>query len=273
MTAPTTADVVRLEPRRRRPVDQRSVGGPADQGDPDGGMERKRLLTLVAIAVVALTAVLVFASPVLDVDEVAVVGTRHTSAQTVADAAGIRTGTALVLADLDSAESAVETLPWIAEATVERSVDGVVEVRVVERDVAAVVGDGGASVLVDRSGYVIAPLADAPPEAVAGPPLVEVVAGTAPEVGRRVTGSLIGAVGLAERLRHDPPGAVRAVLVDPLRLELRAGGQVLLGDDLALDDKITAFRTVHARVDQACVETIDVRVPTHPVLTRRSSCS
>lgn len=265
MTAPT-ADVVRLDARRRRAEHHH-------HHDDDDRVERKRLMMLLGVAAVALAAVTVFASPVLDVDEIAVVGTRHTPVESVTEAAGIRTGSALVLADLGGAEAAVEELPWIADATVERGIDGVVEVRVVERAVAAIVSDGTTPVLVDRSGYVIAAAAAAPPEAMAGPPLVEVVTGSAAEVGRRVTGSLIGAVALAERLREDPPGAVRAVLVDPLRLELRAGGEVHLGDDTDLDDKITAFRTVHARVDQACIATIDVRVPTHPVLTRRSPCS
>ncbi|HAS11904.1 MAG TPA: hypothetical protein DCS55_15520, partial [Acidimicrobiaceae bacterium] len=83
----------------------------------------------------------------------------------------------------------------------------------------------------------------------------------------------LAAVGLAGRLRVNPAGAVAAVHLEPdLRLQLVEGGVVELGDTSDLDAKVEAFRTVHARVDRACLASIDLSVPSHPVLTREPGC-
>jgi hypothetical protein len=74
-------------------------------------------------------------------------------------------------------------------------------------------------------------------------------------------------------LRENPAGAVASIQLEPaLALDLADGGRVELGDDRQLDLKVEAFRTVVARVDLRCLDTIDLRVPTHPVVTRITSC-
>ncbi len=244
----------------------------------DAGRRRlHRLVLLVIVAVLALTAVIVLESPILDVDEIAVSGAQATDAAVVAEAAGVDIGSALLLADLDAVERRVEALPWIEEATVERDLPGGVVIDVIERTPSAVVATGATAVLVDHEGFVLSDAAPAslPASVSPFPPFVRVVAAEAPPgPGGRVDPGLLDAVALAERLRGNPANVVAAVHLEPtLHLELAGGGIVDLGDGDAIDSKVDAFRTIHARVDQACIEVLDLRVPTRPVLTRDEPCS
>lgn len=230
-----------------------------------GRRRLKRLLVLVAVAAVALAAVIVLRSPVLDVDEISVVGTARTDADQIRAVAGIGNGEPLLLADLGAAAEAVESLPWVAEAEVTRDLPGSVHIRVREREATAVVSGEGRAVLVDADGRVL----DAAGTG-AGPGYVQVVTDQAPpEAGRPIDPALGAAVELAGRLRTNPAGAVVAIHLEPdLRLQLAEGGVVVLGDDRELDAKIEAFRTVHARVERTCLAVLDLTVPTHPVVTR-----
>ena len=204
--------------------------------------------------------------PSLDVDEVAVAGTRHLDPATIREAAGIDVGRPLLLADLDGARDALEAMPWVESARFTRDLPGTVEVRVREREAVAVVAAGDRAVLVDRDGRVLEEAT-----ATTGAGQVQVVATEAPPApGRAVPADLRTAIDLAGRLRANPLGAVAAVRTAPtLRLDLVDGGTVELGDASELDAKVEAFRTVHARVDRTCLDTLDLTVPTHPVLTRK----
>ena len=244
----------------------------------DAGRRRlHRLVILVLAAVLALAAVIVLESPILDVDEIAVSGARATDPAVVTETAGVDIGSALLLADLDAVQRRVEALPWIEEATVERDLPGGVIIDVIERTPAAVVAAGDVAMLVDPDGHVVSDAAPAslPAGLSPFPPFVRVVTDQAPPgPGGRIDRALLDAVALAERLRGNPANVVAAVHLEPtLRLELAGGGIVDLGDGEAIDSKVDAFRTIHARVDQACIEVLDLRVPTRPVLTRDEPCS
>lgn len=235
----------------------------------DAGRRRlKRLLLLVFTAFVALAAVIVLRSPVLDVDEVVVSGVAQLDPEEIRAVTGIETGAPLLLADLGRAAGEVEALPWVAEVEVTRDLPGRVHVEVREREAVAVVAGRGIAVLVDVTGRV---LEEAP---AAATPFVQVLVAEAPPApGRSIAPELVTAVELAGRLRINPAGAVSAVRLEPsLRLQLVEGGIVDLGDASDLDAKVEAFRTVHARVDRSCLAVIDLTVPTHPVLTRDRGC-
>lgn len=234
----------------------------------DAGRKRlKRLLLLVAVAALALAAVVVLRSPVLDVDEVVVAGTSRLDPAVVRSEAGIDHGSPLLLADLGAAADRLEALPWVAEADVTRQLPGRVDIAIVEREAVAVVSGDGSAVLVDVDGRVLEQVAET-----AG--YVQVVTDRRPpRPGATVDDELAAAIGLAGRLRVNPAGAVAAVHLDGgLRLQLVEGAVVDLGDASALDAKVEAFRTMHARVDRACLATMDLTVPTHPVLTRDEGC-
>lgn len=274
MTAPTTSrDLGRItvDPRfRERLIAVRKEAG---------RRRLRRLVLLVVTAILALTAVIVLESPVLDVDHVTVVGARNTGAATIREATGVDVGAPLLLADIEAAERSIEALPWVADADVSRNLPSDVRVRITERTPWALVTAGGAAVLVDDSGRVLETGAiDTYPATVPRlPAFVTVVApgdASLPTAGGTVDRRLHEAVALAGRLRENPAGAVTAVRLDPApAFDLTAGGTVELGDLTDLDAKVEAFRTVFARVDLDCLEALDLRVPTHPVLTRRTSCS
>lgn len=245
-----------------------------------GRRRLRRLVALIATAVAALAAVIVLESPILDVDEVAVVGTRTLDPALVGEAAGIDVGAPLLLTDLDAAARSIEALPWVAEADVSRDLPNRVTVEVTERVPSALVSIGGSTALVDASGYVLAAgdPTTYPPHVARTPPFIDVVVPeditrTLPAAGGIVDREVHAAVALAERLRENPAGTVAAIHLEPtLSLDLTDGGRVELGDDRQLDLKVEAFRTVVARVDLHCLDTLDLRVPTHPVVTRITSC-
>lgn len=230
----------------------------------DEGRHRlKRLLVLVGVAATALTAVVVLRSPVLDVDEIALTGANRLDHDELREVAGVDQGRPLLLVDLGAVEARLEALPWIADAEVTRDLPGTVAVAIREREAVAVVAGDGVTALVDADGRVLAA-----PTAADGAHVQVRVDDAPPAPGRAVDRRLRGAIELAGRLRANPPGAVAAVHLSPLRLELAEGGLVHLGDDSDLDAKVEAFRTVYARVDRTCLTAIDLAVPTHPVLTR-----
>ncbi len=235
----------------------------------DAGRRRlKRLVLLVAVAATALAGVIVLRSPVLDVDEITVVGAGHLTPDDIREASGVDRGAPILLADLAAAAADVEALPWVASADITRDLPGRVHIEVREREPVAVLSGDGSAALVDVEGRVLDRTEGA------STPFVQVVAPDAPPApGSTVAPELVAAIELAGRLRVNPAGTVAAVHVDPgLRLELVDGGEVDLGDASALDAKVEAFRTVHARVDRDCLATIDLTVPTHPVVTRDPGC-
>lgn len=265
MTAPASADGRRsgvvVDPRfRARRIAVRR----------DAGRRRlKRLLVLAAVAAVALAAVLVIRSPVLDVDRIRVAGAANVDREAVVAAAGIDVGDPVLLGDLAEAERRIEALPWIESASVSRDLPADVRIRVVERRPAAVVAAGVDAVLVDRAGRVL----DVAP----GHPLVPYVrvitSDAVPAPGDTVGSELAPGIQIAAAVKDTHGGVVAAVHLEPsLRLRLVDGGTVELGDAVDLDAKIEAFRTVYDRVDRTCLDVLDVRVPTHPVLTRDPAC-
>ncbi len=235
----------------------------------DAGRRRlKRLVLLVAVAAVALAGVVVLRSPVLDVDEISVVGAGHLTPDDIREASGVDRGAPILLADLGAAAADVRALPWVASADITRDLPGRVHIEVREREPVAVLSGAGTAALVDVEGRVLERTEGA------STPFVQVVAPDAPPApGSTVGPDLVAAIELAGRLRVNPAGTVAAVHVEGgLRLELVDGAEVDLGDASALDAKVEAFRTVHARVDRSCLATIDLTVPTHPVVTRSRGC-
>ena len=272
MTSPTAGDIGRVvvDPRfRARRVAVRKQAG---------RRRLRRLLVLSAVAATALATVVVFESPVLDVDEVAVTGVENLGTSTVTEAAAVDLGAPLLLTDLGAAERSIEQLPWIESAEVSRDLPGRVVVEVSERRAGAVVVAGGTRSLVDPSGAVLATgdpttYPDHVPEGLLEIVVPDAMADQMPRPGDALPPQMRGAAALADRLRGDPAGSVDVVRLGPtLSFQLAGGGTVELGDDSDLDLKVEAFRTVFARVDRTCLDTIDLRVATHPVVTREQRC-
>lgn len=252
----------------------------------EGDVSRRRLRRLgwvVAVAIVALIAVVVVDSALLDIDEVTVSGSEHANADQLLTGAGIERGDALVTLDLGTVERRLEAMPWVDAAAVERSLPGSLSISITERVPTTMIIAGSSAALVDGSGRVLAigettvmtsefaatATGGASPVAVRSDSLDRLVP------GGDVTGDLAVATTLATDLADDLAGSVVAVVSDgsSLSLELSNGGTAVLGDAVDLHSKVEALQVMLSRVDLECLATLDLRVSTRPVLTRDTACS
>jgi cell division protein FtsQ len=237
----------------------------------DEGRRRLRRLTgLGVVAAVALLALGVTRSPVLDVDRVRVAGATHTSIDAVQRATGIKRHAPMTDVDLDRARAGVLALPWVRSVSITRRWPGSVLVVITERTaVAAVLAGADGFALVDGDGRVLernpAPppgyllLANVP---LAGPP--------GSTIGEGASDALAVARVMPESLR--PKVSTVEVQADGVVLRLVDGGVVRLGPATDLDPKLRAADTVLTAVDMTNLCAVDVRVASAPSLTRGRSC-
>jgi cell division septal protein FtsQ len=109
---------------------------------------------LPAVLLLAITATLAIA---LQVREVRVTGTHRFPAREVEVVLRAALGTPTVAARADDLRAKVRALPWVEDATVRVSLDGIVSCGVVERTPVAVAVDQGAPRLLDREGRLLGP--------------------------------------------------------------------------------------------------------------------
>jgi cell division protein FtsQ len=247
-----------IEPRfRQRLIEVRRLEG------------RRRLRVLLILAGFALVGLLAWAaarSPLLNVDQVRIVGaTRATPASISADS-GVHTGMAMVDVDEGGAARRLQAVPWILRAHVARHWPATVTVTVVERvPVAAVPGPAGVAV-VDRTGRVLTAGPVPPP----GLPLLLGLPPAGPP-GTRVGGRAADLLAVAQAM---PPqvtqrvAGVAAAEGGQLELRLKPAGVVRLGPPDQLAEKMLATETVLAQVDLTRLAVLDVRVPASPAITR-----
>ena len=230
------------------------------------GARRLRIvLALAAVSLLAVSAIGLVNSEALDVDRVSVTGSARTPTARIVEVSGIRGGQPLLELDLASAERAVQDLPWIRKAQIERGFDGEVTITVEEREPVTALPAAGAFVLVDQLGYQL--------EKVARPP-----DGFLPVTGLRASGrpgelapeeaALV--LNLIQALTPSLEPAVAELVVDGggLTVVLTTGGRANLGDSNLLGEKVQALETVLARVDLKCVSVIDLRVPSAAAVRR-----
>jgi cell division septal protein FtsQ len=243
----------------------------------DEGRRRLRRVGWAALAVALLAgAALATRTPLLDVDHVRVEGASRVAIGEVLEAAataGAEPGDPLVGLSEASVARAVEALPGVADASVERRWPGTVVVTLVERRPVASVAVGDRLALVAADGVVVevlGVLAGAP----VGLPLLE---GTAVDAE---PGAVADAPDLLSVAAALPPAVVAHVssvaagpAAEEVSLRLGDGVTARLGPVADLGAKLNAVATVLEQVDLACVLTIDVRVPSAPALTPRPGCA
>ena len=253
-------------PRRGVPVDPRIRRRQIDVRRADG---RRRLCVLSA----AFCAVVLFGvgwgstrTPLFDVDRIVIEGARNTSEAEVRFAAGINPGQAMTGVDGSGAARRLAGLTWVLRADVRREWPGTVRIRLVERIATVATRDAaGGWALVDRAGRVL-------DRATAPPPGMAMVDGV-PPAGTPGTQMAPEAADALETASQLPPGLaprVALVVAGPRGVELRLHPQgiVVIGAAQGAADKLRAAHAVLATVDGRTVSTLDVRVPTTPVLTR-----
>ena len=232
---------------------------------------RRRLRVWITVGLVAVLLAIGYGitqSPLLDVDEVEVIGAPRTGIDQVLEAAGIEPGTPLLGLDLSGPRRSIAALPWVDQVRASRTWGGKVTFDVTERSAVAQVPVDGRWAAVDLQGRVLqiestpwelpvvlfAPVPE-PGEWLADRalPLLEVSEALVP-----LQGDGIGAISWVDgRVIVDLPGDVRA----------HWGGR----DDPR--GKAVALATFLARVDLHCFEKIDLSIPELPALTPIDGCS
>jgi cell division protein FtsQ len=257
--------VVAVDPRMR----SRRIGVRRE-----AGRRRLRRATLVlAIVAAAVGSLAAARSPVLDVDHVTVSGAQRTDAAAVVRAAGIERGDPMIGVDAGAAADRVERLPWVGRVRVVRAWPATVKIEVHERAPAAVIQVTEARVaLVDGGGRVLAiePSGSEAQPADGGPVTLTGVDGRVAE-GEWLPLDSRAALAVALAARERLPGVVASVSTE-LDAALVEGGMVRFGSADRIDDKLTAVETVLDQVDTGCLDTLDVRVPGSPALTRDGGC-
>lgn len=262
--APVDAEAVaaggrlRMDPRIR----ERRVAVRRDEG-------RRRLRVVLATtgAVGALClAYGITRSPLLDLDEVRVVGAVNTDVDELRRAGGLDGRPQLADVDPVAVATRVERLAWVQEAHVVRHWPGDVEIAIVERTpVAAVPAAAGGWALVDRTGRVLQTGAEAP----AG--MVQVAGPPAPAPGASVDDDVRASLAVLDALPPSLSARVNGLtLGDDGTLALHAVDLPIIrfGPPTQVRPKLVALATLVARTNLRGVDAIDVRVPTAPVLTR-----
>src|SRR4029453_18091693 len=89
------------------------------------------------------------------IDDVRVVGNAHLTSARVIREAGIAPEAKVLSVDLEGVEARLESDPWVASATVERSLPGTITIRVDERVAVVAVERAGAFVLIASDGTVL----------------------------------------------------------------------------------------------------------------------
>jgi cell division septal protein FtsQ len=112
---------------------------------------------LVVVAAIVLTATLAAA---LQVRHVRITGTHRFPAHDVETVLQTALGTPTIAARASELRARVCALPWVADASVRISLDGVVSCTVVERTPVALGVDGARRELLDREGRILAPAED-----------------------------------------------------------------------------------------------------------------
>ncbi len=207
-------------------------------------------------------------SPLLDVDEIEVIGARHTGAARVLEAAGIDLGAPLLGLDLSGPRRSIAALPWVDQVRSSRRWGGKVTFDVTERRAVAQIPDEEGWAIVDLQGRVLE-VNPIPGE------LPVVLFGPVPEPGDWLLGSalpLLEASNALVPLQGEGIGSISRVngqvIVDlPGTSRVRWGGR----DDP--HGKAVVLATFLSRVDLECYEMIDLSVPEFPVLTRIDNCS
>ncbi|MCE2531610.1 MAG: FtsQ-type POTRA domain-containing protein [Acidimicrobiia bacterium] len=232
---------------------------------------RRRLLWLaLAAALVLLSGYLATRSEMLDIDRLEVNGAVRTSPDEIIAVSGVPTGSPLIGLDLADARARIAGLPWVKDVYSTRSWDGVVRFTITERSPLAALATPSGWALVEENGRVLAVEQElsGSPVPIIGLNIAQAAPGDWLEPTQR------GALTVAAELYEPVRGAVRSVQVEPegYVLDLHNAGRVLLGSAEEMAAKVLAVHTFIERVNLRCMDTLDVRSPGNPVLTRRNPC-
>ncbi len=241
--------------------------------------------TIGALITIALGGIGLARSPLMAVDQVALVGLTAGQQQAVAQTLAVHPGVNVLDVDMEMLEEQAQSLPWVQVATSRRRLPSTIEVRVALNTPVATTVVDGMRYLLDHEGTAVeaAPVADAAASLVSltGPvealPMVLVL--TAPAVGVPSTDPQVrAAAGIAAAMpavvadwvvgyQPGDPGEVDALMRFPT-----GEGPVEFIAHLGRDEDIgTKAATLAALVRETIGQgvrprAVDVRIPDRPVV-------
>jgi cell division protein FtsQ len=247
---PIGMPALRIERARARTVPRRAAGA--------------RLLSVIGIVAVLAAGWWVTGSKIFALRTLQVVGNAHLSSEQVAGLAGLSESTNVFWLSSNRIERRLQSNPWVASATVSRTLPSEVKVVIRERVPVAVLLDAsGVRFLVAADGVVLGSAG----RGVALPTIV------APPPGAAVHGRIdprTPALSVAASLPPSLRARVTAVDVKggQATLALRGGGKVLFGDPSESAAKSEALLAVLSWADRNGVHpaSVDVRAPAAPAL-------
>ncbi|WP_420638269.1 cell division protein FtsQ/DivIB [Candidatus Poriferisocius sp.] len=269
--SPPTGSAPPLSAGSTSPATARPPLDPRIQARRQRVRSRRRLRLWIGVGLVVVLVAIGYGitqSPLLDVDEVEVIGAQRTGADVVLATAGIERGDPLLGLDVSGARRAIAALPWVDQVRSSRGWGGKVTFDVTEREAVAQVAVEAGWALSDVQGRVLhidpAP-ADVP----------VVLVGSVPQPGGWLPGTALPLLEAAEAL-----GSIPAEELGPISwvngqviIDLPGSGQASWGGRDDPQGKAVTLATFLAKVDLHCFELIDLSVPEFPVLTRIDDCS
>ena len=218
------------------------------------------VLAIVLVAVVAWG--VAFASPLFHVRTIRVQGNVRLSVAEVGELTGDLRGRNLLTLSLEGVRDSVLESPWIARATVTRSLPGSIQIEVEERlPTAWAVGEAGGAIV--ASDGVVLEHRDRRPAGL--PTIGEVLA--LPLPGERLDAAEVRV--LAALFPAVRRGVARAeARADSVTLRLREGGDVIYGPPELIMEKNAVLESLLAwtRERGIDIDYIDVRAPSTPTV-------
>jgi len=218
----------------------------------------KLIVTVVGLGLMGGVAFAASYSPLFAAKSIAVEGAVHLSTSQVLAAAGVSNGTNVLHLDTEAVAAAIETDPWVADASIRTDPPSTIAITITERRPLALVGPEHEAVAPD--GVVL------PAARPGGLPEIQSLAGPLSSRGRRSA---------LEVLALMPRGLWRRVSVTTatndgwISLQLRDGPRVVYGTTDDGEAKIEALRSLLSWAEREGKELVkvDVRVPTAPAAT------
>lgn len=235
--------------------------------------KKRRLMTAsLAVVTVAAGAWAALASPLLAVDEVKVIGGKHTRVEDVTHVTGLGPDDNLLLLSTARVEQLTESLPWVREARADRILPGTVRVRVSERVPAMIVSIGAAQWTIDAHGKVLeaGAISDDLP-VLGGAETGDIEAGTTLETPE-VRDALTAFRSMSKKLQRRIV-AVVAPSFERISFSLDDGTLIRFGAAEKLRAKNQVLNALLTKLEsqKRSAAYIDVRVPTSPAVSPRAA--
>lgn len=223
---------------------------------------RRAVVILFALGVLGLAAALVV-SPVFALRTVDVTGNSVLSREDVIEVAGVKLGENVIFLSTDQLATRLMTDPWVAGATVVKSLPSTISVDIRERRGAAVVKASDGFLLVAEDGRILAAA-----RASKGLPVILGVRGGS--IGQVLPSDLLPAAAVAGSFGAEARAQVNSVGVAPggaILVRLSAGAKVLYGPPVEVDEKAQALDALlRWDIDHSPekLRSMDVRAPSAP---------